>query len=77
MNGRLRLRACQARRNSTVELWDSGGEPCCCESRRGLSEIKHVDSAAARRAFWVDGPEEETPENQTEIFVPVCVSVFV
>lgn len=44
-----------------------------CGSWQELAEIKRVDSGAARRAFWVDRPEEETPDGQTSVFVPVCV----
>lgn len=70
MNDRLRLWACQATRNSTVELWDSGGECCVVGLGGELCEIKRVDSAATRRAFWVDRPEEETAE-----FLYLCVCV--
>lgn len=77
MNGRLWLWACQARRESTVEMWDSRGQSCIVGlSRGGLAEIKHADSAAPPGAFWVDGLEEETSEKADSLFVPACVCVF-
>ena len=62
---------CQARTKSTVELWDGGGESRVVGLSGSSARSNMPTAPPARRAFWVDRPEEETPENS--FCVPVCV----
>lgn len=61
---------CQARTKSTVELWDGGGESCVVGLSGSSARSNMPTAPTACRAFWVDGPEEEMPENS--FCVPVC-----